>query len=344
MRTTGIIVTIIGAIWLLIAFNMDVTVPSAGTYGIDQVVNLDLIARRQNHLFVAGLLALIGMLLVIFGGSREAQGANAGGQPQRELPPEPPTERDLALDAYRLWLAEKYGIERNAVFDRFVMDQQAFDTLDQALAEAHSQELQILAQEKQALAEAEKDAEEWKIAQAAEQARIDELWEQDKKKVKKVGIVVAAGLILSLPFTIPAIQKSRANAKIEAAREEAAKNAATLAEEKRIGDMLAKAGLKTGAAWSDIREDKDGAKSEYSMCKAQPAKLIRFRTSQSPEDLTEEFEKQLGEGDDPYGLGSLYETSHLTREWSATSKRSAIELMIFRKYATEAWLCISSKR
>lgn len=43
-------------------------------------------------------------------------------------------ERNFTSDAYRLWLAERYQIQRNDVFDRFVTGGRTFETLDAALA------------------------------------------------------------------------------------------------------------------------------------------------------------------------------------------------------------------
>lgn len=342
MRITGIILTIVGAIWLLIAINMDITVSSWDTYGTDNTVNLGLISKRQNHLFVAGLLALIGVLLIIFGGSGKSASVTAdridGGQAQRNLPSEPPTERDLSSDSYRLWLAEKYAIRRNELFDQFVLDQQTFDTLDQALINAHEREMKALEQRKQALAVKEREAEARQVAEADRIAQYAEQRQQDQKAFKRIAVLFVAVLILLSPIIIPAVQKSLANAKIEATRKEAAK----LAEEKRIGEMLTKVGLKPGDGWSGLYEDKDDETSKYSTCDNLPANLIRFQTRHAPEIVAEEFEKQLGAADELYRSLSQIENGDLSREWAATGKRPAIQLFAFRD--RNVWLCISSKR
>ena len=49
---------------------------------------------------------------------------------------EAPATRDLADDAYKLYLAEKYCIKRNDAFEKFVCDNTMFDSMDIALAHA----------------------------------------------------------------------------------------------------------------------------------------------------------------------------------------------------------------
>ena len=51
-----------------------------------------------------------------------------------------PKTRDLSSDAYKLYLAKKYSIERNDVFEKFVCDEKLFSTLDEALIHADSLE------------------------------------------------------------------------------------------------------------------------------------------------------------------------------------------------------------
>ncbi|MFM5906220.1 MAG: hypothetical protein ACKOPO_01305, partial [Novosphingobium sp.] len=65
MKIFGYILIVIGAAYLILAFNMDVAISTPSTYvpgygdvGGGAVANLDLMARRQNHLMVAGLITL----------------------------------------------------------------------------------------------------------------------------------------------------------------------------------------------------------------------------------------------------------------------------------------------
>ena len=51
-----------------------------------------------------------------------------------------PATRDLADDGYKLYLAEKYSIQRNDVFEKFVCEDTMFPTLAEALTHADSLE------------------------------------------------------------------------------------------------------------------------------------------------------------------------------------------------------------
>ena len=143
MRNLGYALIGVGVVWLLIAFNMDTSVSTSGGgyYGLpDRVVNLDLIARRQNHLLVASLVTLIGVLLAVFGGQLRVATENAAPAPA-PVSEEPAIERDLTSATYRLWLAERYRVQRNELFDKFVFDSKTYPTLDDALSAAHAVEL-----------------------------------------------------------------------------------------------------------------------------------------------------------------------------------------------------------
>lgn len=65
MKGFGAVALIVGACWLVFALSMDVSVPtSAGR----QVNNLGLMADRQVHTIVGGVIALAGLLMVLLGG------------------------------------------------------------------------------------------------------------------------------------------------------------------------------------------------------------------------------------------------------------------------------------
>lgn len=131
----------VGVVWLFIAFNMDTSVSTGGgVYMPDRVENLGLIARRQNHLMIAGLVTLIGTLLAIFGKQNAPEPERV--EPAGNSLEGPPFVRDLSSDRYRLWLAERHGITRNDLFDRFVLDGQTYESLDGALAAAHATDIE----------------------------------------------------------------------------------------------------------------------------------------------------------------------------------------------------------
>jgi hypothetical protein len=70
MRTLGIIILIIGIILGIYALSMDTSVQvnySGNSYGMpDRVNNLGLMSARQNNLLIAGILSIIGTMILIF--------------------------------------------------------------------------------------------------------------------------------------------------------------------------------------------------------------------------------------------------------------------------------------
>lgn len=79
MRITGILLTIIGAVWALFAFNMNVSVTTeasnlgSGDYSINipsvTVNNIGLMDQRRNHLIFSGIVFLAGIILTALGKS-----------------------------------------------------------------------------------------------------------------------------------------------------------------------------------------------------------------------------------------------------------------------------------
>lgn len=207
MRVWGVWLIAIGAIWLVIAFNMDTSVVSyGGMYGApSRVENIGLIAQRQNHLMVASLITLIGTLMTIFGGGGASERASSAEIPNAQVADSPPCKRDLSLDAYRLWLAAKYDIKKNQVFDGFVYEEKIFNSLEEALRVAHDQEEKLLAElEIKILEEKKEEAERAEFLKA-------ELERQDKNSKKFGFIFIIILIIFATIFSYSAIKKSREN-------------------------------------------------------------------------------------------------------------------------------------
>lgn len=150
IRKVGFVLTSVGVVWLIAAMNMETSVlPPLRTneFGMwdgqlpSRVENIGLIARRENHIIVASLLTLIGTLLILFGGNRGWKSPSEKSAAGVECA-EPPATRDLSNDEYRLWLAERYSIARNDLFDVYVVDRKTFPDLASALSHAHSLELE----------------------------------------------------------------------------------------------------------------------------------------------------------------------------------------------------------
>ena len=68
MKTFGYVVLAAGIVWLLVAANMDTSVPT-GLGG--RVNNIGLIAQKQNFLLTGAFVALCGLLMAIFGKSKK---------------------------------------------------------------------------------------------------------------------------------------------------------------------------------------------------------------------------------------------------------------------------------
>lgn len=68
MKTLGYWVLAAGIVWLLVAVNMDTSVPT-GLGG--RVNNIGLIAQKQNYMLMGAFVALCGLLMAIFGKSKK---------------------------------------------------------------------------------------------------------------------------------------------------------------------------------------------------------------------------------------------------------------------------------
>jgi hypothetical protein len=183
MKEWGYIIVFAGVCYLFYAFNMDVSYNGAG------VVNLDLIARRQNHLIVACLATFLGAMMAIFGGRSSAENVSAPtASPKRADIFE--GERLLSNDAYRLWLADAYSIERNEVFEKFVMGDTTFETLEEALRcaddiDTKKTQIAMEADKQRELEDAQRQ-EEWSSAREEADAK----WEAEKPKFYAVLLIV----------------------------------------------------------------------------------------------------------------------------------------------------------
>jgi hypothetical protein len=228
MKGFGYLFIFIGVAYLFFAFNMDVSVssssayiPGIGSVGGGEIANLDLMARRQNHLIVAALITLIGALMVIFGGSRVESSQVAQLVKDTKPVADFSGERELSSDPYRLWLAAKYQIERNEIFDRFVLGEQTFANLDAVLAKAHA--IEVLEAEERAAKAVERAAriaahdEAMRMAAEEDAAR----WREQQPKVivgafLVVLLLVGAGLLLKeSPAERAAREKADRDAQVE---------------------------------------------------------------------------------------------------------------------------------
>lgn len=289
-RVWGVWLIFVGVIWLVIAFNMDTSVVSySGMYGADRVENIGLIARRQNHLMVASLITLIGTLMTIFGGKKEEElelSAFASKPPQ---PDNPPCERDLSLDPYRLWLAAKYNIIKNDVFDAFVFENQTFNTLEEALQKAHDTEQREYTRlETEAAAKAE-----------AEHRRAEALAAQQKqqdKNVKVAGLLIFICLVIAAPFIHSQIQ-SEIKRNAEDAKQK------SLQRQKLESTW----GIIPDKNWvaDDFVAVDESMKEKIVWCDEKKGLFTTVETGLDPSQLIAKLSTDLGDGKDPYELANL---------------------------------------
>lgn len=69
MKGFGAFALIVGICWLIFALSMDVSVPTAAG---GRVNNLGLMADRQVHTILGGVIVLAGLLMVLLSGRRSA--------------------------------------------------------------------------------------------------------------------------------------------------------------------------------------------------------------------------------------------------------------------------------
>jgi len=277
----------------MIAFNMDVSVSGYG----GEVANLDLMEQRQNHLIVACLMTLVGVLLSVFGKTAEQQEQRESGPTYDKSKRDAfDGEANLNDDAYRLWLADKYGIAKNDVFDRFVIGDQTFATLDDALCFADDREAELRAEaarkEAERQAAAEEQQQQWQLA--AEEAEAQ--WEKEKPKVF-AGLLIMAAILVGLVYSLQ-----------ESPEEQATRLAAEKAEAlQRLGEAEEAIGVSLPDDVSDVEIQK-GADSyfceidslKHGMPDQRQATIFRFSTRMNAADVKSSFVEALGNGQPSY--------------------------------------------
>ena len=330
MRAFGYLLIGIGVIYLFFAFNMDVSISTTGTYvpgygsiGGGNVANLDLMARRQNHLIIAALITLVGVLMAIFG-PNECQAA-ALGQSVSAAPSqlEFDGERDISSDAYRLWLSKAHKIERNDVFDRFVIGEKTFNNLDEALAHAHDIELQIIEDErkKQERRDAQVAADNETARFNAEKA--DAEWQESKPKII-VGIIIFVGLVVAAYFLLRETPEER-SARI--ALEKAERVELVSGVEKQFGITLPEDA-------SNIKVTVNAANYAFSCDDEVTGTLLKFETASTEKAVKDLFAKSLGDGSAKYELLEDF-------DWTWRINKTRYELSSFSEAPpTDVSLCM----
>ena len=335
MRELGWLFTIGGVIYLIVAFNMDVSVTSSTTYvpgygsvGGESVANLDLMARRQNHVIVAALITLVGALILVFGNKDE--NAEEGIGSERVATPDTYVgDRSLEDDGYRLWLARHHGIERNDVFQRFEMNATIYETLDDALSAAHRRELdKIEVEAAKNLEKAEREERE------SEQIRLDNEkaeaeWEAARPKLAAI-LVISIVVFVTLYFVVRETPEER-EARITQSR----------AEAQQLRDDIEK---KFGVSLPEDAENivvSDPTEAMTDVCDSiRNGELLEFTSSLSESALHAKFVDILGEGEPYYGAELLddYDT-----KWLGDGSGYALQ-MFDMGGSTNVYFCVGESR
>jgi hypothetical protein len=275
MKVIGYGLIAIGLAYLFFAFNMDVSVstpstyvPGLGSVGGGDVVNLDLIAKRQNHLIVAALVTIVGVLLALFAPNPSTEIKDPSKNRKKNFD----GLRDVASDPYRVWLVDFYDIQRNDVLDRFVFDQQTFETLDDALMSAHEieNEKQIKAKEK---------AEAYRLASEKSQAE----WEKDRAKT--FGIFIGLFLIILSIFLYTSHQSS------------SSKQKALDALKKNLSNSF---DISLPEQATNVRFGKSKNHQSYLCNGKEEGQILQFETKSKRKEIKDLFSKVYGEGTPRY--------------------------------------------
>lgn len=326
MKTLGYLLLVLGALYLIFVFNMDVSVtspsvyiPGMGSVGGGEVANLDLMAQRQNHLIVASLITLIGALMAIFG---QGQGLNYS-ETAKIVSPNFSGDRDIHSDAYRLWLSKYYQIERNDVFDRFVLGEQTFDTLEVALAYGHKlEENRLLAElSDQEFANTQKEAGIEFARVAAENAEAE--WQERKPKLL-VALTIAAVVAASYFFITRESTEQRTS---RVAREETKKAELFQSIEKTFG-------VKLPANAENVKVYKDAANYKNFCDDDNDGTLLEFKTETIKKEIKDLFASSLGQGKAQYDFMDDY-------DWTWQKNKVRYELTMLNDDAPFAvYFCI----
>jgi len=138
MKVIGILAICAGVILALFAYNLDTSVDT----GFGRVNNIGLMESRTNFLHT-GLAAIVaGILLVGFagaGGGNKKKGYDIEDKKDTEKSVSYSGERDIHDGKYQLFLTRKYGIEKNSALEKYVVGDDLFATLEDALAYADKQ-------------------------------------------------------------------------------------------------------------------------------------------------------------------------------------------------------------
>lgn len=152
MKSLGMLLVIVGAIWLVFAFNSDTTVATESQFigstfiPSHSVNNIGKMDDRRNHIMVSSMVIVIGVILFAMGNKTNS---TVDGNPNSHLSAKSierfEGERDITTGKYQLYLTRKYTIERNTTLDKYIVNDSLFDSLNESLSFANELEEKYLA-------------------------------------------------------------------------------------------------------------------------------------------------------------------------------------------------------
>jgi len=280
---------------------------------------MDLVDRSQKHLMVGGLVTLVGVLMVLFGAPKNVVSFEQLLEAAPLPPEQPPCERDLKLDPYRLWLANKYEIERNEVFDRFVFNDHTFEKLDDALESAHAVELEGM--KKLELERVERAA-QLLDQQGSETASTHE---RESKSMLIYGALIFVLCLPGLSLFYFGWQD-----------QEASVQNLSVDKQKTLASISQTWNLKFPDDWQFISNSnvQSAADTGWTFCDERSGTLTEFTTSARAIDAVQLIDKALGEGNNPWkGVAS---SGNIEKRTYILKNGSTLRLTAFE---STAYLC-----
>lgn len=183
--------------------------------------------------FTLGLLfGPIGLIVAALLSPSENPDRAGAPSPSNAAATKPPTEANLQNAQYKVWLIETYCITRNEVLGEFVCGENSFNSIDDALHFAHSEETKKRVRE-------EEERRQREAERQAERERLLELQAEEDAKNRRLAKWVAISLVVILLGASPFIYQSlSAAAEMQKARE--------AAKEARALEILSELGLDMG--------------------------------------------------------------------------------------------------
>jgi len=139
--------------------------------------------------------------IIVFLLPRESENSNSSAQSSvQSKKVEPPQERDLTNDTYKIWLGNTYEIKRNELFEKYECDGKLFDTLDDVLVYADSLEGEKREAEDQRREELIKKSieERERFARGEDADGLD----KDEFVVVVIGVGALVSLLLIIAFSV----------------------------------------------------------------------------------------------------------------------------------------------